>query len=72
MLYPTTSSNNGENLLVKQVKGEAMSAKMSSNIMTLAPIVAPSFNSNYPTTATTWFTKRAYAHFGTEAIGVNG
>ena len=76
MLYPTTSSNNGENLLVKQVKGEAMSAKMSakmsSNIMTLASIVAPSFNSNYPTTATTWFTKRAYAHFGTEAIGVNG
>ena len=72
MLYPTTSSNNGENLLVNQVKGEAMSAKMSSNIMSLASIVAPSFNSNYPTTATTWFTKRAYAHFGTEAIGVNG
>jgi len=37
-----------------------------------AAIVAPSFNSNYPTTATTWFTKRAYAHFGNEATGVNG
>ena len=68
MLYPTTSSKNGENLLVKKVKGEAM----SKNMMTLASIVAPSFNSNYPTTATTWFTKRAYAHFGTEATGVNG
>jgi len=51
--------------------------KMSQNMMTLASIeaafVAPSFNSNYPTNAaTTWFTKRAYAHFGNEATGVNG
>ena len=50
---------------------------MSQNMMTLASIeaafVAPSFNSNYPTNAaTTWFTKRAYAHFGNEATGVNG
>ncbi|MEY4454527.1 MAG: hypothetical protein ACKN90_05220 [Candidatus Nanopelagicaceae bacterium] len=50
---------------------------MSQSMMTLASIeaaiVAPSFNSNYPTNAaTTWFTKRAYAHFGNEATGVNG
>jgi hypothetical protein len=51
--------------------------KMSQSLMTLASIeaaiLAPSFNSNYPTNAaTTWFTKRAYAHFGNEATGVNG
>ena len=45
---------------------------MSVNNMTIASFVALSSNSNYPTTATTWFTKRAYAHFGTEATGVNG
>jgi len=53
---------------------------MSKNFMTLASVasfeaafVAPASNSNYPTNAaTTWFTKRAYAHFGTEATGVIG
>jgi hypothetical protein len=45
---------------------------VKANYATLASFVALSSNSNYPTTATTWFTKRAYAHFGTEATGVNG
>jgi hypothetical protein len=52
------------------MKGEAM----SQNIMTLALSVAPASN-NYPTTPT-WSTnfanKRAYAHFGIGALGVNG
>ena len=43
---------------------------MSKNIMTSAQFVAPTFNSNYPTT--TWAAKRAFAHFGNEAYGVNG
>ena len=43
---------------------------MSVNIMTIASSVAPSFTNNYPTT--TWSAKRAYAHFGNEAFGVNG
>jgi len=37
---------------------------------TVVSFNAPSFNSYYPTT--TWATKRAYAHFGIEAYGVNG
>lgn len=45
---------------------------MSKNLMTLTSSVAPSSFNNYPTTATTWFTKRAYAHFGNEAVGVDG
>jgi hypothetical protein len=48
------------------MKGEVMSV----NIMTIASFVAPSFTNNYPTT--TWSAKRAYAHFGIEALGVNG
>ena len=46
-------------------------AEMSINSMTFASLNAPSFTANYPT-ATNWFTKRAYAHFGIEATGVNG
>jgi len=49
-----------------RMKGEVMSV----NIMTIASSVAPSFTNNYPTT--TWSAKRAYAHFGNEAFGVNG
>jgi hypothetical protein len=52
------------------MKGEAM----SKNIMTSASFVASSFNSNYSfnTTTPTWNAKRAYAHFGIGALGVNG
>lgn len=41
---------------------------MSKNIQTLASFVAPSFN----TPTSNWYAKRAYAHFATEAYGVNG
>ena len=43
---------------------------MSKRISTSALLIAPSFNFNYPTS--TWATKRAYAHFGDGAYGVNG
>lgn len=60
MLYPLSSP------IGVGMKGEVMSV----NIMTIASSVAPSFTNNYPTT--TWSAKRAYAHFGIEALGVNG
>jgi hypothetical protein len=49
-------------------------AGMSKSIMTLASSVAPSFTSNYSfnTTNPKWAAKRAYAHFGNGAYGVNG
>jgi hypothetical protein len=53
-------------LIELKERGDEMSAKS----MTFASFVAPSFTSNYPTT--NWSAKRAYAHFGTEAFGVNG
>ena len=46
-------------------------AEMSINSMAFSSLNAPSFTANYPT-ATNWFTKRANAHFGIEATGVNG
>jgi hypothetical protein len=46
------------------VKNQAV---VASNIA--SALVAPSFF-NYPTT--TWSAKRAYAHVGSEAFGVNG
>ena len=60
MLYPLGSP------IGVGMKGEVMSAV----IMTIASFVAPSFTNNYPTT--TWSAKRAYAHFGIGALGVNG
>lgn len=52
------------------MNGEAMSL----NVMTSVSPVALSFNSDYSFNATTpnWATKRAYAHFGIGAYGVNG
>ena len=48
---------------------------MSKNKMTFASFVAPASTAHYPT-ATNWFTKRAYAHFGNSfgkrPIGANG
>ena len=65
MLYSTTSLD--AKLHLVGIKG---ATSMSKNIMTSAQFVAPTFNSNYPTT--TWAAKRAFAHFGNEAYGVNG
>ena len=59
------------------MKGDEMS-KMNMTFTSVATsasvvaFVAPTSTSNYPTNTTTWFTKRAYAHFGTEASGVIG
>ena len=74
MLYPLRSPilnwiPIGVLLLIRK-KG----AGMSKSIMTLASSVAPSFTSNYSfnTTNPKWAAKRAYAHFGNGAYGVNG
>jgi hypothetical protein len=56
-------------LIELKERGDEMSAKS----MTFASFVAPSFTATYSTTnPTNWSAKRAYAHFGTEAFGVNG
>ena len=57
-------------------KGVAMLKNISASAQTSAPFDALSFDatSTYSFTATKpkWFTNRDYAHFGDEALGVNG
>jgi hypothetical protein len=63
MPYPSTSSKYFDEFSREGVA-------MSKNFQTLASFVAPSFNTTKP--ASNWYAKRAYAHFATEAYGVNG
>jgi hypothetical protein len=56
-------------LAVQLVKEAGERKRMSKSLQTLASLVAPSFNTY--TSNPTWNAKRAYAHFATEAQGVN-